>query len=55
VEVRPSEDFTFARALSMGLMRHVESCVDTAEQATKEFNIENSLNEMARGWEGVNF
>lgn len=35
MDIRPNEEFTFARALSLGMMKHVDSCIDIAEQATK--------------------
>lgn len=47
-EVKPYEGFTFTKLLEMGLMAHVETCVDIGERAAKEFQIENMLNEMMK-------
>lgn len=44
------EGFTFQEALNLGLMDHVETCVDTGEKASKEFNIEVMMNEMKEFW-----
>lgn len=35
MDVMPNEDFTFSQALSMGLLKHVETCIEISEQATK--------------------
>lgn len=35
----------------MGLLAHVETCVDVGEKAEKEFNIENMLAEMYEKWD----
>ena len=35
----------------MGLMAHVEICVDIGEKAEKEFNIENMLADMYEKWD----
>ena len=44
IEVMPNEEFTFSQALNMNLLKHVDVCVETSEQAIKEWNIENNLN-----------
>ncbi len=38
--LRPNEDFTFAKALELGLMDQVEKIVDIGETAGKEYAIE---------------
>ena len=49
-EVLPKEGFTFQKALDMGLMTHVDICVDIGERASKEYNIEQGLNSMKAMW-----
>ena len=39
----------------MGLMKNVDDCVEIGERASKEFYIENMLNDMQTKWEGINF
>ena len=36
-EVRPTEGFTFTKLLDMGLMAHVDDCVEIGERAGKEY------------------
>ena len=55
IEVFPTEEFTFSQALNMGLLKHVDTCIQISEQATKEFNIENNLNQMIKGWDNISF
>jgi dynein heavy chain, axonemal len=55
IEILPNEDFTFSQALSMGLLKNVDACIEISEQATKEWNIENNLNEMIKAWDNINF
>jgi dynein heavy chain len=50
MKIYPEEEFTFSKALNMGMMRYVDICVEISEQATKEFNIENNLNQMIKAW-----
>lgn len=50
-DVRPTEGFTFQKVLDMGLLSHVDTCVDVGEKAEKEFNIENMLNDMYEKWD----
>ena len=38
--LRPNDDFTFAKALELGLMDQVERIVDIGETAGKEYAIE---------------
>lgn len=39
-EVKPTEDFTFTKLLSLGLMKHLDACVEVGERASKEYHIE---------------
>ena len=55
IEIMPTEDFTFSQALNMGLLKSVDTCIEISEQATKEWNIENNLNEMIKAWDNINF
>jgi dynein heavy chain len=36
-EVKPNDEFTFTKILDMGLMSHVEKCVEVGEKAAKEY------------------
>lgn len=54
-EVQPDEEFTFKKALDMGLMNNLEVCVEVGERAFKEFGIENSLKKMYEEWENILF
>lgn len=54
-EVKPTEDFTFQKVIDMGLIEHNEICVEVGERASKEYNIEMSLNEMEEIWKNINF
>ena len=49
------QGFTFTNALDMGLMKHVEVCVEVGEKAAKEYMIETMLDTMERMWETINF
>lgn len=42
-EVKPSEGFTFTKVLEMDLMKHVDTCVEIGEKASKEYMIETML------------
>ncbi len=53
--VEPTEGFTFAKVLEMGLMKNSDVCVEIGERAAKEYNIEMGLNEMETIWKGINF
>ena len=55
IEIYPTEDFTFSKALGMNLLKNADICIEISEQATKEYNIEYNLNEMIRAWEEINF
>lgn len=39
----------------MGLMAHVEDCVEIGERAAKEYQIETMLADMMKQWEDINF
>jgi dynein heavy chain len=39
----------------MGLIKHVDLCVDVGERASKEYNIEMMLKTMWKAWEDINF
>jgi len=39
----------------MGLINFPEVCIEVGERASKEYNIEMSLNEMEKIWQGINF
>lgn len=54
-EVRPTEGFTFTKLLDMGLMAHVENCVEIGERAGKEFQIETMLASMKAAWDDIAF
>lgn len=46
-EINPeAEDFTFKKIVEIGLMTHVDACIEIGEKASKEFNIETMLKEM---------
>lgn len=49
-DVKPTDDFTFGKVIDMGLIKHPEVCIEIGEKASKEFNIEMSLNEMESVW-----
>jgi len=53
--VQPEEEFTFSKALDMGLMKNVEEIVEIGERAAKEFAIEVMLNDMMAVWDKINF
>lgn len=36
-DVKPNVEFTFTKALEMGLMKEVDFCVEVGERAAKEF------------------
>ncbi|EGR27865.1 hypothetical protein IMG5_187090 [Ichthyophthirius multifiliis] len=55
IEVKPNPEFTFNKALELGLMKQVEFCCEVGEKASKEFQIENMLKEMKGIWAQVNF
>lgn len=44
--VKPSEGFTFTKVLEMGLLDHVDVCVEVGEKAAKEYMIETMLDQM---------
>lgn len=48
-------EFTFKKILDLGLMNHLEFCLDQGEKAGKEIMIENKLDEMLKKWEDINF
>lgn len=58
-EIKPNmqqaEEFTFQLCLDRGLMKNVDFIVDIGEKATKEFHIENLLNQMSDQWSEINF
>ena len=37
------------------MLKNVDACIEISEQATKEWNIENTLNQMIKAWDSVNF
>lgn len=39
----------------MGLMQHVDICVEIGEKAQKEFMIETMLDQMEQMWESISF
>ena len=41
--VKPYEGFTFTKVLEMGLLAHLETCMEIGEKASKEFTIETML------------
>ena len=43
-EVKPTSDFTFQKVIDMGLINHSDVCIEVGERASKEYNIEMSLN-----------
>ena len=55
-EIDPlDEEFTFKKIVKLGLMDHVDACIEIGEKAAKEYNIETMLKEMWQIWEGINF
>jgi dynein heavy chain len=54
-EVKPTAGFTFTQAIDMGLMKHVDVCVEVGEKAAKEYMIETMLDTMEKMWETINF
>ncbi|KAL4429885.1 hypothetical protein ABPG74_022908 [Tetrahymena malaccensis] len=54
-EVRPDNSFNFQKVLDMGLMTHIEHCVEIGEQAAKEYTIEEMLKNMKSKWATVEF
>ena len=56
IEINPQEaDFNFSKVLDLGLMKHIDVCVEIGEKAAKEFQIETMLNEMISQWSDMNF
>lgn len=56
VTISPEEeDFNFKKVIALGLMNHVDACVEIGEKAAKEYNIETMLKEMWKIWEGIHF
>lgn len=55
--IKPSaiEGFNFSVVLDLGLLEHVEACVEIGERAFKEYNIQLGLEEMKRVWEDIVF
>lgn len=45
-EVKPTEGFTFTKVIEMGLLNHVDVCVEVGEKASKEYMIEAMLDTM---------
>ena len=54
-DVYPDEEFTFQKALNLGLLDHLEACSEIGERAFKEFGIENGLKKMYGEWENILF
>ena len=56
IEVDPTvEGFNFEKVLELGLLNHVETCVEIGERAAKEYSIETQLKDMYEQWETVEF
>lgn len=53
--VEPTPGFNFQRVLELGLMKHIEPCVEIGEMAAKEYTIEQMLRGMKSRWETINF
>lgn len=54
-KVEPTPDFTFQKALDLGLMDHCNFCCDIGEKAAKEYQIETMLHQMTTAWQDINF
>ena len=44
------EQFTFKSIIKLGLMDHVDACIEIGEKASKQYNIETMLKEMWQIW-----
>lgn len=55
MRVEPTAGFTFNKALEMGLMKHLDVCIEVGEKASKEFVIETNLNAMMDRWDDISF
>lgn len=40
IDIKPDEDFTFTKCLDLGLLNHLEVCMEVGEKASKEHHIE---------------
>ena len=54
-EVRPSEDFTLAKIIEMGIPNHEETVTRICDVAAKEYSIEQALEKMQKEWERADF
>lgn len=48
-----NEEFTFSKALDMGMLKYLDICVDVGEKASKEYVIETNLNAMMEKWDEI--
>jgi dynein heavy chain len=51
--VKATPDLNFTKLIEMGLMKHLDACMEVGERAFKEHTIESMLNEMKKKWEGI--
>lgn len=54
-KVEPYEGFNFQTVIDMDLIKWKDQLEEIGERAAKEYNIETTLNNMMRVWEGVEF
>lgn len=52
-DFKPQKDFTMSKAESMGLLDHIEMLSKVADQAAKEFAIEQALAKMKGEWQDL--
>lgn len=43
-EVKPDAEFNFKKVIDMGLINFPDICIEVGERASKQYNIEMSLN-----------
>lgn len=53
--VRPKKDLTFRKCLEMGFEKHIDIISKVAENAGKEYAIEQALDKMENEWKPVKF
>lgn len=53
--VRPKKDLTFRKCLEMGFQNHIDIISKVAENAGKEYAIEQALDKMESEWKPVKF
>jgi dynein heavy chain len=54
-QIQPTPDLNFMKLIDLGLMEHLDACMEIGERAYKEYTIETMLKGMKKQWEDINF